>query len=203
MIGRAAPAAGSLWIRSATAKPSISGICASSRTSVNGVAGRSRRSQRRRAPSRRSRPAPASSPSARSVLRGSRRLIALSSTTSTAMSRRSHRCATVRRLAPPASLTLERHGEVERAALARLALHPDAARPSARPAAARSSGPRPVPPNCRVVEPSAWLNGSKISLLLLRRRCRCRCPMTLNRRIACCRPCVSTRRPSPPPRRAR
>ena len=59
----------------------------------------------------------------------------------------------------------KRHGEVERAALAGLALHPDAAAHQL-DEADEIARPRPVPPYLRVVEPSAWANGSKIARCL-------------------------------------
>ena len=69
--------------------------------------------------------------------------------------------------APATSASLERRREVERAARARRALDPDAAAHQLRRASPRWSSPRPVPPNRRVVEPSAWLNASKIVRLLV------------------------------------
>ena len=77
------PAPGSRWIRSASAKPSISGICASSSTSANGFAGGRRPlqlGQRRRAAVHRV----GRISQLRSISSRMRRLVALSSTTSDA-----------------------------------------------------------------------------------------------------------------------
>ena len=65
------------------------------------------------------------------------------------------------------SPTAEAGGEVERAALPGLALDPDAPAHQLAPAACEMARPSPVPPYRRVVEPSAWVNASKIERLLV------------------------------------
>ena len=88
------------------------------------------------------------------------RLVELSSTTSTGRSRSSAGCMTGSRLGlGPDSMQMR--GEMEGAALARLALHPDPAAHLLHQTRAMDK-PSPVPPNCRVVEPSACVNASKI-----------------------------------------
>ena len=95
-----------------------------------------------------------------------RRLTGLSSTTSTGRSvSGGSRCSEV----GPASATVERDGEMERAAVPRPRSRARAGRPSAARASAEMVRPSPVPPKRRVVEPSAWLKASKMRVVLLRR----------------------------------
>ena len=63
----------------------------------------------------------------------------------------------------------QRDGEVERAAARRARSRPESAPPISATSCAEIARPSPVPPNRRVVEPSACVNGSKIADLLVGR----------------------------------
>ena len=159
----AAPAsAGSRPIRSATVNPSMSGIMPSSSTSGNGVP---------LAAAQRSSASPSGplaahvgrAPQCRSVSARIRRLVALSSTTSTGTPVRSDR-----RLDRPLDRTRGPAPAAPRSGTCSpcpARSRPRSARPSARPAGQMAS-PSPVPPYFRVVEPSAWVNGSNTACSL-------------------------------------
>ncbi len=93
-----------------------------------------------------------------------RRLVALSSTTSTGSCSEER----IRVLGLWQLADAERGREVERAAAARPRSRPRDGRPSIAPGLGEIVSPRPVPPNRRVVEPSAWWNGFEDRRLLLR-----------------------------------
>ena len=95
-----------------------------------------------------------------------RRLVALSSTTRTGRPCTSAGSAGAGRATGPRA-GAEPRREVERAALADLALDPDLARPSSATSRAEIARPSPVPPYLRVVELSAWAKASKTLLLLV------------------------------------
>ena len=91
------------------------------------------------------------------------------------------------RLRPwPAAARSKRRGEVERAALARLALDPDPAAHQLDQLRARSPGPGRCRRICRVVEPSAWAKASKIARLLVGGM-----PMPVSRTVKCSRTVVA------------
>ena len=164
------PSRGSCLICSARPKPSTSGMWASVSTSGNGSPDCMRRAaapRRRAATSATTVGVPFANCGA--SRRGCRRLVALSSTTRTRTSRRTS--GSIGAAAPPArrSASPKRSGEVERAAAAHLALHPDPPAHQVDQPRRRWPDPSPVPPNRRVVVPSACSNMSKISRLLVRR----------------------------------
>ena len=115
-------------------------------------------------PPPRARPPPSTSvgpcPIASSISGGSARFVALSSTTRTGVRAAPGRRARLRVLGRAGG---QPDREMERAALARLALDPDPCRPSCVTSRAEIARPRPVPPYWRVVELSAWVNASKIT----------------------------------------
>ena len=66
-----------------------------------------------------------------------------------------------------AGVDAERDGEVEQAAVRPACSRPRCGRPSAPTRRFEMARPSPVPPNLRVVEPSAWMNAPKMPILLV------------------------------------
>ena len=109
-----------------------------------------------------------------SVVSSSRRLTALSSTTRTGMSCRRLSAVARGRDCRRRLLKVERHREMERAALP-ASLSSQMRPPSSATRLIEIASPSPVPPYLRVVEPSAWMNGLKIAFAAPA-GCRCRYP---------------------------
>ena len=170
-------------MRSARVKPSMPGMWASSSTSGNALPAAAARP---RAASAASPPSTADGriPQLPSTSSRMRRLVALSSTTSTGRSRsRSGRAADGRATGPSA--------RPNRAVKWKVLPLPTVLSTQIRPpiictSCEEMARPRPVPPYLRVVEASAWEKASKISRCFSA-RCRCRCRAPRNARMTSAR----------------
>ena len=154
---------GSRAIASVTMKPSISGIIASRSTSRYGrPAVTARRSSVRAARPVSTHVGTASQ--SRNVSASTRRLVALSSTTSTGAFRSVAGGQANERSREPwyCSKTMSKKNSLPLPGWLETPMVP----PIIATRRAEIVSPNPVPPNCRVVEPSAWVKGSKIERIL-------------------------------------